>query len=98
MNRDVNRGRSQAASRIGAHLCVIAILVLCRASASARAQELDVAGGYGYAAIRHEFDWKSYQGFWLGTSLHVRPQFAIVGEFDRLVWSKTYNAAASETH
>jgi len=57
-----------------------------------------VAGGYGYAAIRHEFDWKNYQGFWLGTSLYVRSQLGIVGEFDRLVWSRTYNASVGETH
>ena len=57
-----------------------------------------MAGGYGYAAIRHEFDWNNYQGFWLGTSLYVRPQLGIVGEFDRLVWSRTYNASVGVTH
>ena len=99
MNRHVNRGRSQAASRIGTRgLCVIATVVLCGAPSSATAQKSDVAGGYGYAAIRHEFDWKNYQGFWLGTSLYVRSQLGIVGEFDRLVWSRTYNASVGETH
>lgn len=98
MNRYVNRSRSQVPSRIGTRVCVVATLVLCLAAASAWAQELDVAGGYGYAAIRHEFDWKNYQGFWLGTSLYVRPRLGIVGEFDRLAWSHTYNALVSETH
>ncbi len=76
----------------------IAILILCGASVLASAQEVDVSGGYGYAAIRHEFDWKNYQGFWLGTSLYVRPRLGIVGEFDTVVWSQTYNAFVSETH
>jgi hypothetical protein len=38
----------------------------------------------GYAAIRHEFDWKNYQGFWPDTSVYVRP------------W--TYNGVVSEVH
>jgi hypothetical protein len=79
-------GQSKVVSRVATRcVCVMAIVVLVGAPA-ANAQDVDVAGGYGYAAIRHEFDWKNYQGFWLDTSVYVRPQFALVAEFDRLVF------------
>jgi hypothetical protein len=52
------------------------------APASAAAQKSEVAGGHASAAIRREFDANSHPGFWLGTSLYVRPQLAIVGEFE----------------
>jgi hypothetical protein len=79
-------------------LYLLAAIVLCGAAGSASAQEIDVGGGYGYASIQHEFDRKNYQGFWIDTSVYAWQHVGIVGEFDRLVWSQTYNAFANETH
>jgi hypothetical protein len=83
-------------SRIWTRLCVAAALALCGTSASA--QGFDVAGGYADAPVRGEFDWQNYQGFWFGGSAYVRPQMAIVGQFDRVVWSRTFSPVISGTH
>lgn len=85
MNPDRLGALPQVRRRIASY--AVLTIALGAATMSVHAQGLDVAGGYGYAAIRHEFDWKNYQGFWLGTSLYVRPWLGIVGEFDRLAWS-----------
>jgi len=79
-------------------LSLLAAIVLSGAGVSASAQEIDLGGGYGYASIQHEFDRKNYQGFWIDTSVYAWQHLGIVGEFDRLVWSQTYNAFVNETH
>ena len=73
-------------------VAVCATLACCGISSSARGQDLsrvEVAAGYTLAMIRHDFDWKPYQGWAIEEATFVRPRLAVPITVDGVYWNWT---------
>jgi len=69
-----------------------ATMACCGIASLARSQDLprvEVAGGYGLAVVRHEFDWKDYQGWAIQEGTFVRPRLALPVSVDAVYWNWT---------
>ena len=63
-------------------VAIFATIACCCIAPNASGQDvpvIEVAGAYETVMIRHEFDWKPYQGWAVDASTYVRPQLAITG-------------------
>ena len=81
-------------------VAIFATIACCCIAPNASGQDvpvIEVAGAYETVMIRHEFDWKPYQGWAVEASTYVRTQLAITGAIDGSYWGKSFGQV-SESH